>query len=44
MGGVNETILLKWMLKEMWCEGVSWVQVRVRWRYFVDTIMKVRSS
>ena len=39
MGDVYEIMMSKWLLKEMWCEGVEWiklVQFKVDFFFFCD--------
>jgi hypothetical protein len=43
--GVDDSIILKQLLKEIRCEGVDWtrlVQNMVQWWALVNTIMNIR--
>jgi hypothetical protein len=42
---INERIILKWILKEIGCKSVNWIQFaqdRVLWQVFISTIMNLQ--
>jgi hypothetical protein len=43
--GLDGRIILKWMFREICCEGVDWmrmVQDRQKWRAVVNAVMEIR--